>query len=116
MPLRTTRHRKVAIGPTDRSATLSQRVLLCEHSRFSDLLLRMVQHRRRVHILPPALAYVDSPDLIVVGHQSNSVSQATIIPTALRFCSFEIVENFQRTNEQAGINGVELAQMFPNIS
>src|SRR5437588_8057598 len=74
----------------------------------------MSQHLRSIHILPPTLAYIDGPDSIITGHQSNRVGQAAIILAVVGLCSLEIIEDFERANEQAGIDRIELAQIFPD--
>ena len=74
----------------------------------------MLQHSRSIHILPPALAYIDGPDFMVGGHQSNRVGEAAIVLAVVGLRSLEISEDFQRANEQAGINRIEFQQVFPN--
>jgi hypothetical protein len=73
-----------------------------------------LQHLRRVHVLPPALAYVDGPDFIIAGHQSNSIGKAAIILAAVGLRPLEMVEDFQRANEQASIDRIEFPQIFPD--
>jgi len=71
----------------------------------------MLEHFRSIDVLPPALADVYGTDFVIAGHQPNSISETAI---AISLTSFEIVEDFQRTNEQAGINCIVIPQIFPD--
>ena len=63
---------------------------------FGHLFLCILQHLRSIHVLPPAVAYIDGSDFIIAGHQLNCVSQAAIVPAAAGLRPLEIVEDFQR--------------------
>ena len=76
----------------------------------------MLQHLRGVHVLPPAFANIYGTDFIVTGHQPNSISEAAITLAAAGLRSFEIVEDFEWANKQPDINGIVIAQFFPDVS
>src|SRR4029077_11163062 len=76
----------------------------------------MLQHLRGVHVLPPAFANIYGTDFIVAGHQPNSISEAAITLAAAGLRSFEIVEDFEWANKQPDINGIVIAQVFPDVS
>ena len=60
----------------------------------------MLQHLRGIHVLPPAVANIDGSDILIAGHQLNSVSQTAIAPAAAGLRSLEIVEDFNgQTNK-----------------
>src|SRR5437660_5613354 len=75
----------------------------------------MLQHLRGVHVLPPAFANIYSTDFIVAGHQPNSISEAAITLAAAGLRSFEIFEDFEWANKQPDINGIVIAQFFPDV-
>ena len=62
-----------------------------------------------------AFANIYGTDFIVTGHQSNSISQAAITLAAAGLRSFEIVEDFEWANKQPDINGIVIAQFFPDV-
>ncbi len=75
----------------------------------------MLQHLRSIHVLPPALAYIYGTDLIIAGHQPNSISQAAIAAGATGLRSLEIVEDFEWANKQPDINRIVTAEVFPDV-
>jgi len=75
----------------------------------------MFQHLRRIHILPPSVAYIDGSDIFFAGHQLNCVSQTAIALATAGFRPLEIVEDLHGTNEQAGINRIVVPQVFPDF-
>ena len=75
----------------------------------------MLQHLRGIHVLPPAFANIYGTDFIVAGHQPNSISQAAITLAAAGLRSLEIVEDFEWANKQPDINGIVIAQVFPDV-
>ena len=90
---------------------LSRRAL----NAFRHLSLCIFQHLRSIHVLPPGVAYIDGSGILIAGHQLNCVSQAAIAPAAAGLRPLEIVEDFNGTNEQAGINRIVVPQVFPDI-
>src|SRR5438876_10773277 len=76
----------------------------------------MLQHLRGVHVLPPAFANIYGTDFIVAGHLPISISEAAITLAAAGLRSFEIVEDFEWANKQPDINGIVIAQFFPDAS
>src|SRR5207247_7441192 len=76
----------------------------------------MPQHAGSIHVLPPTIADIDGTDFIVASHQSNSISQAAVVSATAGLCSFEIVEDFEWANKQPDINGIVIAQFFPDVS
>src|SRR5262245_1640852 len=75
-------------------------------SRSSHFFLCMRQHAGSIHVLPPAVAYIDSPDFTIGSHQSNSISQAAI---ATLFASLDVIEDFEWANKQTDINGIVIS-------
>jgi len=70
------------------------------------------QHFRCVDVLPPGGTDINPANLIICGHQSDSIGQAAIAPAAAGLCSLEIIEDFEGTNEHSSIDSVVIAQMF----
>src|SRR5205823_12840991 len=90
---------------------LSRRAL----NAFRQLSLCIFQRLRSIHVLPPGGAYIDGSGILIAGHPLNRVSQAAVAPAAAGLRPLEIVEDFNGTNEQAGINRIVVQPLFPDI-
>src|SRR6266487_2648826 len=72
----------------------------------------MLEHFRSIDVLPPALTDIYGTDFVIAGHQPHSISQTAV---TISLTSLEIIEDFQRANEQAGINRIVIPQIFPDV-
>jgi len=76
------------------------------------LFLYVRQHLRRINVLPPGLANIDTANSAFRGHQSNSIGQAAIAPATAGLCFFEVIEKLARTDKDSGIDSVVILQIL----
>src|SRR6266404_6737876 len=74
--------------------------------------LRARQHLWRIDVLPPSRADIDATNQALRGHQSDSVCQTAVAPTAAGLRLFEIIGKFPGADKKTGIDCIVIAQVF----